>query len=308
MAALIGAAALAVTLAVAQPVIAAQPAVAVVDDSGQRVALPHTATRIVTLAPSATELVFAAGAGDTVVGVIKGSDYPPAATRLPIVGDVTSLELERIVALAPDLIVTWPWTTPSQVAWLRGHGVAVFEANPSHIAGIADDIERIGVLAGTRTVAERAATRYRSKLAALERAAPAGRPLAVFYQVSSSPIFTLGGSQLVSEAIARCGGRNVFASLPVPAVQVGIEAVLAANPQAIVAGTDGAVRPVWLDDWRRWPELAAVRDGNLFVVDANLLHRPGPRFVEGMAQLCRALARAHRATDGGPADFARPKL
>lgn len=288
--------------------VAAQSARAVVDDSGRRVALAHRATRIITLAPSATELVFAAGAGGAVVGVIKGSDYPPAATRLPVIGDVTALNLERIVALAPDLVVTWPWTTPGEVAWLRGHGVAVFEANPSRISGIADDIERIGVLAGTLTTAAHAANRFRDELTALGRAAPAGPPLAVFYQVSSSPIFTLGGSQLVSEAIARCGGRNVFASLPFAAAQVGVEAVLAAKPQVIIAGTDDAVRPPWLDDWRRWPELPAVRDGNLFVVDANLLHRPGPRFVDGMASLCRALAVARSATGRGTHAVAPPNL
>ncbi|HEX7327470.1 MAG TPA: cobalamin-binding protein [Casimicrobiaceae bacterium] len=282
--------------------------VAVVDDSGQRVALARPAKRIVTLAPSATELVFAAGAGAHVVGVIKGSDYPPGARLLPVIGDVTALDLERIVALAPDLVVTWPWTTPSQVAWLRGHGVAVFEADPKQIAGIAGDIERLGTLTGTESVATAAAARFRGALAALERSVPGGPPLAVFYQVSAAPIFTLGGTQLVSEAIARCGGRNVFGSLSVPAAQVGIEAVLAAQPQAIVAGTDNAIRPAWLDDWRRWPELPAVRDGNLFVVDANLLHRPGPRFVEGMAGLCRALASARRKAGSRPDVAQRPKL
>ena len=292
----------------ASPEVAVPPRIAVVDDSGQRVALAHAAARIVALAPSATELVFAAGAGGAVVGVIKGSDYPPAATHLPIVGDVTAIDLERIVALAPDLIVTWPWTTPGEVSWLRGHGVAVFEADPSRIAGIADDIERIGALAGTHDAAARAAARFRSELAALERSAPAGPPLSVFYQVASSPIFTLGGSQLVSEAIARCGGRNVFASLPVPAAQVGVEAVLAAKPEVIFAGTDHAVRPAWLDHWRRWPELPAVHDDNLFVVDANLLHRPGPRFVEGMAGLCRALATARRREGRRSVVSARPKL
>lgn len=282
--------------------------VAVIDDSGQRVALARPAKRIVTLAPSATELVFAAGAGASVVGVIKGSDYPPAAKRVPVIGDVTALDLERIVALAPDLVVTWPWTTPSQVAWLRGHGVAVFEADPKRIAGIAGDIERIGTLAGTESVATAAATHFRAALAALERSVPTGPPLAVFYQVSGAPIFTLGGTQLVSEAIARCGGHNVFGPLSVPAAQVGIEAVLAAQPQVIIAGTDDAIRPAWLDDWRRWPELPAVHDGHLFVVDANLLHRPGPRFVEGMAGLCHALASAERKVGGGADIARRPKL
>ena len=114
--------------------------------------------------------------------------------------------------------------------------------------------------------------------------------------MSDVPLFTLGGQHLVSQAIAQCGGRNVFASLALPAPQVGIEAVLAADPQVIVAGTDGAKRPRWLDDWLQWPGLAAVRRRDLYVVDANLLHRPGPRFADGVAQLCDALskARTHR--------------
>lgn len=275
-------------------------ALVVTDDQGSRVELERPASRIVTLAPSATELAFAAGAGRAVIGVIKGSDYPPAAARLPVIGDVTALDLERIVALAPDLVITWPWTTPSQVGWLREHGVAVFVANPKHIAGIAGDLEKIGTLAGTGAVASVAAARFRKELAALERSAPGGSPLRVFYQVSAAPIYTLGGSQLVSEAITRCGGRNVFGTLRVPAAQVGIEAVLAARPQVILAGTDNAIRPRWLDEWLHWPELPAVREGNLFVVDANLLHRPGPRFVEGMASVCHALAkaRAERVREG----------
>ena len=119
-------------------------------------------------------------------------------------------------------------------------------------------------------------------------------PLTVFYQVSDAPLFTLGGHHLVSEAITRCGGRNVFETLTMPAPQVSTEAVLAADPQVILAGTDNAVRPAWLDAWTRWPALAAVRRHALYAVDANLLHRPGPRFADGVAQLCEALAKARR--------------
>ncbi|MDE2208480.1 MAG: cobalamin-binding protein [Betaproteobacteria bacterium] len=271
----------------------------VVDDTGASVVLAQPARRIVTLAPHATELVFAAGAGERVVGVIKGSDYPPAATKLPVVGDVAALDLERIVALAPDLIVTWPWTTPAQVSWLRDHGIPVFETDARHIDDIASDIERLGVLAGTKASADAAAARFRAKVDALARSAGGSPRLRVFYQVYDAPIYTLGGEQLVTQAIERCGGTNVFGAQPVPALQVSVEAVLAADPQVIVAGTDGARRPAWLDRWRRWKALAAVRLGNLFVVDANLLHRPGPRFVDGMASLCAALAGAQRPKRDG---------
>jgi iron complex transport system substrate-binding protein len=269
-------------------------AIRVVDDSGSAVTLRAPARRIITLAPHATELAFAAGAGAAVVGVIKGSDYPPAAQALPAVGDAATLDVEHIVVLAPDLIVTWPWTMPAQVALLRARGIAVFEANPKTIDGIAEDMERLGELAGTRATARAAAAAFRARIAGIP-ATPAGAPaLSVFYQVSDAPLFTLGGHHLVSEAIARCGGRNVFDALTLPAPQVNVEAVLAADPQVILAGTDNAVRPAWLDDWLRWPALAAVRRHALYAVDANLLHRPGPRFADGVVQLCDTLAKARR--------------
>ena len=266
----------------------------VVDDTGAGVTLSAPARRIITLAPHATELVYAAGAGAKIVGTVKGSDYPPDAGRIPVIGDVTALDLERIALLAPDLIVTWPWTTPTQVAWLRAHGVAVFEADARSVEAIAADVERIGVLAGTAMAAAPVAATLRTRIAQLAHAHANLPPLRVFYQVSDVPLFTLGGHHLVSQAIAQCGGGNIFASLAIPAPQVGVEAVLAADPQVIVAGTDGAKRPAWLDRWAEWPALDAVRHGNLYVVDANLLHRPGPRFVDGIAQLCDALSQARR--------------
>ena len=266
----------------------------VTDDTGATVSLREPARRIVTLAPHAAELVAAAGAGRALVGVIRGSDYPPDVRKLPVIGDANALDLERIAALAPDLIVTWPWTTPAQVAGLRERGVAVFEANARTVDGIAADIERIGTLTGTSATAGAAAASLRQRIARLAGAG-SGDPLRVFYEVSEQPLFTLGGGHLVSQAITACGGRNVFAALDIPAPQVGIEAVLAADPQVIIAGTDGAVRPRWLDAWTRWPALAAVRAGALYAVDANLLHRPGPRFVDGIEQLCAAMGQARRA-------------
>lgn len=266
--------------------------VSVVDDAGARVELAAPASRIVTLAPHAAELVDAAGAGARIVGAIKGTDYPPATRALPLVGDVAALDLERIAMLAPDLVVTWPWTTPRQVATLRDRGIAVFEADPRTIDGIASDIERIGRLTATSGVADAAARAFRVRVAKAAGERRGGAPLRVFYEVSAVPLFTLGGTHLVSQAIALCGGENAFARLSIPAPQVSVEAVLAANPQVIIAGTDGAKRPDWLDAWSRWPAVDAVRDGALYTVDANLLHRPGPRFADGIEQLCRTLANA----------------
>jgi len=279
-----------VAFAVVLPVGAA--AIRVTDDTGAVVQLSAPARRIVSLAPHATELLFAAGAGERVVGVVAGSNFPPEAARLPVIGDVFALDLERIVALKPDLIVTWPYTTTPQVAMLRDRGIAVFTTDPRTIDGIAADLERLGELAGTRFEAQRAATAFRAAIADATRTVAQRRRLRVFYQIWDTPVFTIGGGSLITQAIAACGGDNVFAGLALPAPTVSVEAVLAGRPDVIVAGTDGAARPPWLDAWTRWRELPAARDGNLFVVDANLLHRPGPRFAEGVAQLCGVLGRA----------------
>ena len=265
--------------------------VAVVDDLGQEIRLASPARRIVALAPHATELVFAAGAGDRIVGVVRGSNHPAAAQALPVIGDVQALDLERIIALKPDLIVSWPYTTPAQVDKLRERGFAVFVTDPRTIDGIATNIERLGALAQTRVDAEKHAAEFRSSIA--RAVAPSiDRRVRVFYEIWNAPLFTIGADHLITHAIAACGGENVFASIAIPAPQVSIEAVIAARPDTIIAGTEGAKRPPWLDEWRRWTTLPAVRDDLLQVVDADRLHRPGPRFAEGVAQLCAAIARA----------------
>ena len=273
---------------------AARAAIAVTDDEGATVALAKPAARIVSLAPHATELLYAAGAGDRIVGVLSTSDWPPEAAAKPRVGDAHRLDLERIVTLAPDLIVTWPYSATEQVATLRARGVPVFITNPTTIAGIATDIERLGALAGTDPAASARARAFRAQLERLAHRRGASREVRVFYEIWNEPLYTIGGKHLISEAIRVCGGENVFASLTLPAPGVSVEAVLAARPEAIIAGADGGVRPRWLDEWRRWASLPAVALGNLYTVDANLLHRPGPRFLDGMEGLCAALDEARR--------------
>jgi iron complex transport system substrate-binding protein len=285
----------AVCLAVAFGLLAVRAADAeihVTDDTGAAVTLASPAQRIVSLAPHATELLFAAGAGGRIVGVMSGSDFPSAAGELPVVGTANALDLERILALRPDLIVTWPYTTPTQVDVLRGQGIPVFTTNPGTIDGIARDIERLGALADSSAIAREAAQRFGTRLAALAAHAAGKIVVRVFYQVSNVPLYTVGGNHLITHALTLCGAQNIFVSLTLPAPEISVEAVLAAHPDAIVAGTAAAVTPTWLAEWRRWRDMPAVRGNRLFVVDANLLHRPGPRFVDGVEQLCDVVERA----------------
>jgi iron complex transport system substrate-binding protein len=267
-------------------------AVAAEDETGATIALAAPANRIVSLAPHATELLFAAGAGDHIVGVLAPADWPPEAARLPRVGTAAGLDLERIIALKPDLVIVWPYLAPAQIERLRGIGIPIFVSDPRTPAAIAIELERLGTLAGTEALAGRAANAFRGRLAALERRGSTAPKLPVFYQIWHHPIYTVGGGHLISAAIRLCGGENVFARLTAPAPAVGLEDVLAARPEAIIAGTDDAIWPDWLDEWKRWQTLPAVVHNNLFVVDANLLHRAGPRFIAGAEELCAALDRA----------------
>jgi iron complex transport system substrate-binding protein len=223
------------------------------DDSGATLRLAQPARRIVGLAPHVTETLFAAGAGDRLVGAVDYSDYPEAARRLPRVGSHAQLDLEAIVALKPDLAVGWAsGNSLAHVAKLRALGIPVFLVEPARIDDIAPGIERLGRLAGTESAARAAATALRERLQAL-RARHGARPtVRTFYEIWQQPLTTVGGTQIIGDVIRLCGGENVFAGLGALAPRLSVEAVLAADPEAIVASGMDEARPEWLDDWRRW--------------------------------------------------------
>ncbi len=276
---------------------AATNAITVIDDVGRTVTLPAPARRVISVAPHATELLYAAGGGAAMVGAVSYSDYPEAARALPRVGDNRSLDLERIVALKPDLIVVWRHgNADRQTAQLAALGIPLYFSEPKRLDDVAVSLDKLGRLLGTREQADRAAADYRQRIAALRARYAARPPVTVFLQIWDRPLTTLNGAQIVSDVLTLCGGRNVFAALQPVAPTVSDEAVLAANPEAIVATAQGATASdaslPSLDRWRRWPSLAAVARSNLFAVDGDWLTRPTPRLALGAEQVCRDLETA----------------
>jgi len=267
--------------------------VSAVDDSGATLRLAQPAKRIVTLAPHLAEAVFAAGAGDRLVGVVEFSDFPEAVKKLPKVGGYSRLDLEAIAALKPDLIIGWAsGNAPAHVDKLRALGFPVYISQPNQIGDVANEIERLAILAGTASAGRAAAARFRDRLADLEKRYSSRPVVRTFYQIWKEPLMTIGGKQIISSAIRLCGGENVFAALETLAPTVSVEAVIAANPEAIVASGMDAARPEWLDDWKRWPTIAAVARGNLFFVPPELIQRHTPRLLDGAEILCRQLESA----------------
>ncbi len=265
------------------------------DDSGRIVTLAQPARRIISLAPHVTEILFAIGAGDRVIGRLGGSDFPPQARAIPQVGRYNSLDLEAIVALKPDLVVAWAsGTPPQQVRRIEALGIPVFRSEPRRILDVARDMERLGRLAGTAVTAHQAADGFRQRYRSLRRAYAGRAPVRVFYEIWNRPLMTVNGSHLISDVLRLCGGSNVFADMSMLTPRVSTEAVLARNPQVIIASGVGDKRPVWLDAWRRWPLLAAVRDDALYFVSADLINRPGPRILAAATQVCADLENARR--------------
>ena len=268
------------------------------DDTGFEVRLKAPAQRIVTLAPHAAESLFAAGAGSKLVGTVDYSDYPPEAKKVPRVGGYSRIDLEAIAALKPDLIMAWEsGNNMKQVDKMRALGLTVYVSQPNKMENVADQLERMGQLAGTEAVANAAARSFRQRLEKL-RAANAGKPkVRVFYQIWKTPLTTVGGPQIISDAITLCGGSNVFGHLDKMAPTVSVEAVLAADPEAIVATGMGDAKPEWLHDWDKWTQLTAVKRDNLFHINPDIMQRHTPRILDGAEKLCAHLdiARSRRS-------------
>lgn len=274
----------------------AAAAITVKDDDGNTVTLQKPARRVISLAPHVTELLFAAGGSSHVVGVVAYSDFPEAAKKIPQIGSNRELDLERIMALKPDLIVVWRHgSSERQIEMVRKLGVPLFHSEPQKLADIPESVAKLGQLMGTGRVADPAADALRQQLDSL-RARYANRPpVRAFYQVWDNPLYTLNGRHIVSDALHLCGGENIFAGLPVTAPVVSVEGVLQENPEAIFATAEKNYGGVSM--WKPYRTLLAVRNDNLFTVDGNLLNRSGPRMIQGAAMLCEKLelARRHRS-------------
>lgn len=265
----------------------------VVDDAGNTVTLAKPAQRIVALAPHLTEMMFAVGAGDKLVGRVSHSDYPDQAKAIPLVGDNLHIDMERLLALKPDLLVVWlHGSAGPQLEALKKLGIPLFYSEPHTLDQIEDTLVRLGKLSGTEPRAQQVADGMRDDLKKLA-ARYAGRPaVRVFYQVWDKPLYTLNGHHFVSDVLRLCGGENIFSSLSTTAPVVNVEAVLQEDPEAVISGDMRAHDENGLTLWRRYPTLLATKRENLFIVDPDLTVRPGPRIVAGATAICEDLETA----------------
>jgi len=262
----------------------------VVDDRGVQVSLANPAERIVTLAPHLAEIVFAAGAGAKLVGVSSFSRHPEDAERLPVVASAGRVDIERLIALRPDLVLAWKsGNSPLQVARLERIGMRVFVTEVRALADIPRIVRAVGALGGSAQLAERHAGDFEREIARL-RGRYAGRSVVpVFLEIWHRPMLTVSGTHLISDALDTCGGRNVFAAAQTLTPLVSREQILEARPQAIVTSGFGSET---LSAWQGLERIPAVRDHRVYAVDAESLHAQGPHVLEGVRALCQRLDQA----------------
>lgn len=266
------------------------------DDAGQPFMLQKPAQRIVTLTPHATELMFAVGAGQQLVGAVEYSNYPADAEKIPRVGGYSGLNIEAILALQPDVIIYWPEGNPArEIQRLQHLNMPLYASDPNSFADIASSLERYGEISGNTAKGQQAAAQFRQRLNALQQRYAGAGTLRVFYQVWHQPLVTQSGDTFISRVLALCGGENIFANLPMRSPQISEEAVLAENPDVIIASGMGEARPEWLDHWRRYAQLKAVKNNHLYHVHPDILHRPTPRLLDGAEQVCRILEQVRQS-------------
>lgn len=284
-------------LAAITPAAPAWAAIVLPQADGGELTLTGPAQRIVTLAPNLAELVFAAGAGDRLVGAVEYSNYPASARHIPRVGDAFRIDLEAVLSLRPDLVIAWPsGNPPGALEKLAQLGISLWRieiGSPEDIAASLDDMARA---AATEDHGRDASRQLRARLQSLRLEHAGKPPIRYFYQVSARPLYTINGEHIISRGLALCGARNVFADLPSLAPQVTREAVVAANPQIMIAPRDQG-GPADLEVWRDWPGLQAVTRGRLHYLPADSISQATPRLLDSLDAACRLVDDAREATE-----------
>ena len=267
----------------------------VTDDRSEQVQLSAPARRIVTLSPHATELVFAAGGGAQIAATVTASDFPPAARVLPRIGEGLQPEPEIVLRLMPDLLIGWQ---ASQFSTLNALRIPSFLSDPKTLSDIPDTIEKFGALLGTQEIAQSRASALRAQIKQLNQTSFSGPPVRVFLQVGEPPDYSLNRSHLLSQIVEACGGVNVFEASAAIAPKISAESVLAQRPALVLLGRVGAPATPTSDAatqqyWSRL-NLPAARTGRVYVMDSDVLYRPGPRLIEAAEAICSIIEQARK--------------
>jgi len=251
------------------------------------------AKRIIALSPHAVEMLFAIGAGDRIIATIDYADYPAEALKIPRVGNFSGIQIEKIIALQPDLIIAWKsGNKTADLDKIQSLGFTVFYSHPKNIPGIISELNKIGELTGLQAKARMAANEIQQKYQEIIDTYSNKKPVKVFYQLWHDPLRTIGSDNWNESLIKDCNGHNLFHDINTPYPVVSLENVIAKNPQVIIVPHHSGSDAINKEIWTKWQNIKAIKKNHIYAIDGDLWHRFGPRAVEGLKQLCEAIDRA----------------
>ncbi len=246
--------------------------------------------RIVALSPHAVELLYSIGLGDKIIATVESADFPEAASKIPRIGNYTGIQIEKLLALNPDLVVAWKsGNKSSDLAKLESLGLNIVYSDPQNIAEVFSDLRELGELTGHREEAEilidHLVKRYQSIKAKFKHRSK----VTVFYQLWHDPLTTIGPASSIDSLIADCGGENVFNHVSAPYPIVSLESVLVKNPKVIIIPHHSGSEIEKQQGWSKWPEISAVKNNKIFILNGDLIHRFTPRTLDGLELLCMTI-------------------
>jgi iron complex transport system substrate-binding protein len=263
-------------------------ALTVVDDEHNKIELAKPAKRVITLAPSLTEMIFEIGAQDRLVGTVQHSNFPEAAKRKPRIGNHERFVMERVVSMQPDLVIAWASANNArQLQQLETLKIPVYRSEPRSLSDISKTITNLGILTGHQVEADKLAGEFNRRLEKLRESNSSKPRLKTFYQVWHQPVYTVNGEHVISKIMNLCGLVNIFAEAKVLAPKVTVESVIKHNPDIIIASGMARAQPEWLDKWRKWPAIHAVANNNLFFIDPDLIQRQSTRILDAAEIMCQ---------------------
>ena len=262
--------------------------VSVVDDTGSKITLESPAKKIISLSPGLTELIFSAGGGDYLKGVVSYSNFPEAANKVPQIGSYNSVDIEKIVALNPDLIVAWKsGNPPLQISKLKKLGLNVYTNETRDFEGIPSTLLRLGILMNTTITANNAATKFNRRLEELSRRYPKdGLKKSVFIQIWNQPMMSINGQHLISKIVEQCNGLNIFHDTSQLTLSLDVETIIQKDPDVIFVTRQGDLGNSWLSRWKKWDFMKAVKNNRLYTVNPDFVVRHTPRILDGIEQVC----------------------
>jgi len=265
--------------------------ISVVDDLGYTVTLTEPAKRIVSLSPGTTELIYNAGGLKYLKGVVSYSDFPKEAKRIPQVGSYNSIDIEKIVALAPDLIVAWDsGNPPLQLSKLKKLGLTIYLSEPRDFDDIPSSILRLGKLMGSNVTAKKNANEFIERLASLKRQYPkAPDKKSTFIQIWNQPLMSISGEHLISKIVEQCNGKNIFHDTAQLTISLDVETIIQHDPDVIIVTRQGKLGDTWLSRWKKWEFMTAVKSDQLYAVNPDFVVRHTPRILDGIEQVCKLL-------------------